>query len=74
MSLVLADPPYHSTKKANIHGDKAFAEDDEYLAWMRAYGAEWKRILRPNGAAYVFAATTISDDSARLDSTSVVKP
>jgi adenine-specific DNA-methyltransferase len=64
VSLVLADPPYHSTKKANIYGDKAFAEDDEYLAWMRAYGAEWKRILRPNGAAYVFAATTMA---ARLE-------
>ena len=64
VSLVLTDPPYHSTKKANIYGDKAFAEDDEYIAWMRAYGAEWKRILRPNGALYVFCATQMS---ARLE-------
>jgi len=64
VSLVLTDPPYHSTKKANIYGDKAFAEDDEYLAWMRAFGAEWRRVLRPNGALYVFCATQMS---ARLE-------
>lgn len=64
ISLVLTDPPYHSTKKANIYGDKAFAEDDEYVAWLRAYAAEWRRILRPNGALYLFCATTMS---ARLE-------
>lgn len=64
VSLVLTDPPYHSTKKANIYGDKAFVEDDEYIAWMRSYGAEWKRILRPNGSLYVFCATQMS---ARLE-------
>jgi site-specific DNA-methyltransferase (adenine-specific) len=61
---VLTDPPYHSTKKANIYGDKAFVEDDEYIAWMQTYGAEWRRILRPNGALYVFCATQMS---ARLE-------
>jgi site-specific DNA-methyltransferase (adenine-specific) len=60
VSLILTDPPYHSTKKANIYGDKAFAEDHEYLSWMRAFGAEWQRILRPNGALYVFCATAMS--------------
>ena len=64
VSLVLTDPPYHSTKKANIYGDKAFAEDDEYIAWMRAYGAQMRRILRPNGALYLFCATQMS---ARLE-------
>ena len=29
VSLVLTDPPYHVTKKANICGDRAFAEDDD---------------------------------------------
>ncbi len=60
ISLILTDPPYHSTKKANIYGDKAFAEDHEYLSWMREFGAEWQRILRPNGALYVFCATAMS--------------
>jgi adenine-specific DNA-methyltransferase len=64
VSLVLTDPPYHSTKKANIYGDKAFAEDDEYVEWVQRYGAEWKRILRPNGSLYVFCATQMS---ARLE-------
>lgn len=64
VSLVLTDPPYHSTKKANIYGDKSFAEDDEYIAWLRSYGAEWGRILRPNGAVYMFCSTQMS---ARLE-------
>lgn len=64
VSLILTDPPYHSTKKSNIYGDKSFAEDSEYIEWIRAYGAEWKRILRPNGALYLFCATQMS---ARLE-------
>jgi len=28
ISLILTDPPYHSTKKDNIYGDTAFKEDD----------------------------------------------
>src|SRR5689334_19434483 len=56
VALVLVDPPYHSTKKGNIHGDRAFAADAEYLEWMRSLAREWKRILRRNGAAYVFCA------------------
>ena len=31
VSLILTDPPYHSTKKQNIHGDTAFAKDEHYL-------------------------------------------
>ena len=27
VSLILTDPPYHSTKKSNITGDKSFQED-----------------------------------------------
>lgn len=64
VSLVLTDPPYHSTKKANIYGDKSFAEDDQYIAWMRSYAVEWRRILRPNGAVYMFCSTQMS---ARLE-------
>ncbi|MEP7126243.1 MAG: site-specific DNA-methyltransferase [Byssovorax sp.] len=60
VSLILTDPPYHSTKKANIYGDKAFSEDREYLSWMRAFAAEWQRILRPNGALYLFCAAAMS--------------
>jgi len=60
VSLILTDPPYHSTKKANIYGDKAFAEDHEYLTWMRGFATEWQRILRPNGALYMFCATAMS--------------
>ncbi|NCU95740.1 MAG: site-specific DNA-methyltransferase, partial [Betaproteobacteria bacterium] len=49
VSLILTDPPYHSTKKQNIYGDTAFAEDAHYLEWMTEYAVEWRRVLKPNG-------------------------
>jgi adenine-specific DNA-methyltransferase len=64
ISLVLTDPPYHSTKKRNIRGDTAFDEDYHYLEWMSNYAAEWRRILKPHGSLYCFCA---SEMSARLE-------
>ena len=64
VSLVLTDPPYHSTKKQNIYGDTAFAEDQHYLEWMEEYSSEWRRVLKPNGSLFCFCATSMS---ARLE-------
>ena len=64
VSLILTDPPYHSTKKHNIYGDREFAEDQHYLDWMTNYATEWKRILKPNGSLFCFCA---SEMSARLE-------
>jgi adenine-specific DNA-methyltransferase len=64
VSLILTDPPYHSTKKSNISGDRAFEEDEHFLEWMKSYATEWKRILRINGTIYVFCS---SEMSARLE-------
>lgn len=64
ISLILTDPPYHSTKKQNIYGDTAFAEDEHYLEWMAEYATEWRRVLKPNGSLYCFCATPMS---ARLE-------
>ena len=64
VSLILTDPPYHSTKKANIVGDTAFAEDDQFLNWMGSYAREWRRVLRPNGSLFCFCS---SEMSARLE-------
>lgn len=64
VSLILTDPPYHSTKKQNIYGDTAFAEDEHYLEWMAEYAAEWKRVLKPNGSLFCFCATPMA---ARLE-------
>jgi len=66
VSLILCDPPYHSTKKGNIYGDRAFQEDEHFLEWMNQYGAEWKRVLKPNGTLYVFCSSIMS---ARLEVT-----
>ncbi len=66
VSLVLTDPPYHSTKKQNVRGDTDFAEDEHFLAWMRDHAREWQRILKLSGTLYVFCA---SEMSARLEVT-----
>lgn len=66
ISLVLTDPPYHSTKKANISGDTDFAEDEHFLDWMEEYAKEWKRVLKLSGTVYVFCA---SEMAARLEVT-----
>ena len=60
IALILTDPPYHSTKKENIYGDKAFAEDEHFLEWMEKFAIEFARILKPNGSVYVFCATEMS--------------
>jgi adenine-specific DNA-methyltransferase len=64
ISLILTDPPYHSTKKENIYGDTSFEEDQHYVEWMQQYAKEWRRILRPNGSFYCFCA---SEMAARLE-------
>ena len=64
VSLILTDPPYHSTKKKNIHGDTHFEEDEHYLEWIGEFAREWKRVLRPNGSLFCFCA---SEMSARLE-------
>ncbi len=64
VSLILTDPPYHSTKKKNIYGDAAFAEDAHFIEWMSEYAREWWRVLRPNGSLFCFCS---SEMSARLE-------
>lgn len=60
ISLILTDPPYHSTKKKNIFGDTAFDEDEQFLSWMYEYSKEWARILRPNGSLYLFCSSSMA--------------
>lgn len=64
VSLILTDPPYHSTKKDNIFGDTLFGSDKEFLEWMSCYIEEWKRILKPNGSVLCFCA---SEMAARIE-------
>lgn len=64
VSLILTDPPYHSTKKDNIFGDTLFGSDKEFLEWITRYIEEWKRILKPNGSILCFCA---SEMAARIE-------
>src|SRR3990172_7982847 len=59
VSLILTDPPYHATKKRNIYGDTAFAEDQHYLEWMGEFATEWRRVLRPNGSLFCFCDSSM---------------
>jgi len=60
ISLILTDPPYHSTKKKNIVNDTAFSADKEFINWMFDYSVEWKRILKSNGSLYLFCSSRMS--------------
>lgn len=64
ISLILTDPPYHSTKKGNIRGDTDFKEDAHYVQWMEQFMREWKRVLRPNGSILCFCSPAMA---ARLE-------
>jgi site-specific DNA-methyltransferase (adenine-specific) len=64
VSLILTDPPYHSTKKQNIYGDTAFVKDAHYLEWMTEYAVEWRRVLKPNGSLFCYCASAMA---ARLE-------
>lgn len=60
VSLILTDPPYHSTKKKNIYGDTFFREDGEYIKWIEQYATEWKRVLKPNGSIFCFCSSSMA--------------
>jgi site-specific DNA-methyltransferase (adenine-specific) len=60
ISLILTDPPYHSTKKDNIYGDTHFEEDQHFIDWMDSFAKEWVRILRPNGSLFCFCSPSMS--------------
>jgi len=60
ISLILTDPPYHVTKKQNIYGDTAFAEDQHYLEWMGKLATEWRRVLKLNGSLFCFCDSSMA--------------
>ncbi len=64
ISLILTDPPYHSTKKSNIVNDKNFHSDEEFINWIEQFATEWKRVLRPNGSIFMFCSSAME---ARLE-------
>ena len=59
ISLILTDPPYHSTKKDNIVNDRSFKTDEEFLVWMEKFAKQWQRVLRDNGCGYMFCSSAM---------------
>ncbi|MCD8286351.1 MAG: site-specific DNA-methyltransferase [Clostridia bacterium] len=60
ISLILTDPPYHTTRKKNILGDTSFARDEDYVRWMRQYAVQWKRVLKYSGSIFCFCSAAMS--------------
>ncbi len=60
ISLILTDPPYHSTKKKNIINDASFESDSDFLDWIKAFLVEFRRILKPNGSIYLFCSSKMA--------------
>lgn len=60
VSLILTDPPYHTTKKKNIINDTSFETDNDFLLWINELLVEWRRILKPNGSIYLFCSSKMS--------------
>lgn len=60
VNLIVTDPPYHSTKKKNITGDRNFDSDSDFLEWMNLYFKQFKRILAPNGSLYIFCSSAMA--------------
>lgn len=59
VSLILTDPPYHSTKKNNIINDKSFTTDEDFINWMELFSIEWRRIIKPNGSIFMFCSSAM---------------
>ena len=54
VDAVITDPPYF--RAINEPWDKAWANPDTFLGWLRTIAQEWQRVLKPNGSLYVFAS------------------
>lgn len=59
VSLILTDPPYHSTKKKNIVNDKSFTTDEDFINWIELFSIEWRRIIKPNGSIFMFCSSAM---------------
>ena len=58
VDAVITDPPYF--RAINEPWDKAWANPDTFLGWLRTIAQEWQRVLKPNGSLYVFASPQMS--------------
>jgi len=54
IDLIVTDPPYFRVK--NLPWDRQWDSATGFLAWLDRVLAEFQRVLKPNGSAYVFAS------------------
>src|SRR3989442_4283570 len=51
VDLVVTSPPYNIGTRYNSYTDRRTRED--YLRWTMTWGAEVKRVLKPNGSFFL---------------------
>ena len=54
VDAIVTDPPYFGV--VDEEWDRQWKNEEHFLEWIGELCAEWQRILRPNGSAYVFAS------------------
>jgi len=54
VDLIVTDPPYFKVKSE--WWDRQWDDEGKFLEWIGRLCEQWRRILRPNGSLYVFAA------------------
>lgn len=60
--LIVTDPPYFGVLSKKAHGvdadwDNIWKNEADFMKWMGAYLDEFKRLLKPNGAMYLFCSS-----------------
>lgn len=60
VDLIITDPPYFRVKPNSW--DNQWRGDEDYLAWLDSYLAEFWRVLKPNGSIYLFSGHRLAAD------------
>lgn len=55
VDLICTDPPYFGVKK-DLDWDNQWTDVDGFIAWLDDHLREFRRVLKPNGSLYLFAA------------------
>lgn len=61
IDLICTDPPYFRVKENEW--DRQWSSDGEYLAWLEAMVAEFRRVLKPTGSLYMFCGHRLAADT-----------
>ena len=61
LDLICTDPPYFRVKENEW--DRQWSSDADYLAWLEAMVAEFRRVLKPTGSLFMFCGHRLAADT-----------